>query len=624
MAECSAKCGEILSNWRQSIAKLILAVTVSSSYNVTPRMHLNAAENPLLIAKILLTLLLTVAVATPAISADLFANPRPDPLIGGSGDFLPVARAFQVNASLDGSVLSLSWQIAPGYYLYQNQFRAFQPGENRSEISVPQQFEPGIEKYDDYYEQDLVVYYDSTTVRLTLPSSTGVSELRIVSQGCADAGLCYPPRSQYLKADFESGVIQISDAPTASWSTGRADRSSTLPQPPPGLSPLPLILLFALLGGLVLNLMPCVFPVLSIKAVGLAAAHLGAHRRHSHGLAYTAGILCTFTVVAALLLVLRATGQAIGWGFQLQSPLFVTYLAYLFFLMGLGFSGVLKLGQGLMGVGQDLARGHGITSSFATGILATVVASPCTAPFMGTALGFALTQPPLVALLVFLFLGLGMALPFLILSWWPALGRKIPPPGPWMETLQQLLAFPLYLSCVWLLWVLGRQTDSDTLALAATGLVLLAFGAWLRQRHSRLSTSLAALVLLASLALPVVQRQPETEHPFWEPYSGPRLQELRQQGRAVFVNLTADWCITCLANEKLALSSATFRRALADHNVTYLRGDWTNNNPEITELLEHFQRSGVPLYLFFAADGSEPQVLPQLLTESLVTRIISD
>jgi len=549
---------------------------------------------------------------------------RPDPL-ASEPEFLPVAKAYQLSAGIEGPQLRLDWDIAPGYYLYRDRFKAERLLAGSQSEVLTQQFEPGLKKYDDYYQKDLEVYYTSTRVTLTLAGGDR-QYFKIQSQGCADAGLCYPPRTQFLSVDPDSGLVQVLETnplgTAVGIGTGRSDGVAGMKSAGPNTT-LPVILAFALLGGLILNLMPCVFPVLSIKAVGLAAAHLGPHSRHVHGIAYTAGIISTFAVMAALLIVIRLGGHAVGWGFQLQSALFVTFLAYLFFLMGLSFSGLLPLGQRLMGLGQDLTRGHGLKASFMTGALATVVASPCTAPFMGTALGFALTQPAAVAILVFMCLGLGMAIPFLLLSWWPALARRIPAPGAWMETLQQFLAFPLYLSCVWLLWVLGRQTDTDTLSQAVLGLVIITFAAWLRLRKSSAFRALAIPALLVAIALPFHELRVSAGDSLSEPYSTQRLQELRREGKAVFVNLTADWCITCLANEKLALSSATFASLLKQHQIAYLKGDWTNYNPEITALLSAYERSGVPLYLYFPAGEGRARILPQLLTEDRVVQSLS-
>jgi thiol:disulfide interchange protein len=394
------------------------------------------------------------------------------------------------------------------------------------------------------------------------------------------------------------------------------------------------VFLFALLGGLILNLMPCVFPVLSLKVLSLANAHGSAAReQRMHGLAYTAGVMLSFFALAAVLLSLQAGGAAIGWGFQLQQPWIVAMLIFVFFVMGLSMSGVVEFGTSLMGIGGNLQEREGLKGSFFTGVLASVVASPCTAPFMGAALGFAFTQSMPVALTVFLALGFGMALPFLALSFVPALSRFLPKPGAWMQTFRQILAFPLYATAVWLLWVLGNQAGSNGMALVLGACVLLAFACWMWQQrhHSKgswrhvktalvlLSTGVAASVLFSPMLQSRDAAQVVAEDANYEAYSAARLAELRAEGKPVFINMTAAWCITCLVNEKVALSSDVVVDALADKGVTYLKGDWTNNDPAITEVLRQYETSGVPLYLMFPADASKPaEVLPQILTESIV------
>ena len=394
--------------------------------------------------------------------------------------------------------------------------------------------------------------------------------------------------------------------------------------------------LFALLGGLILNLMPCVFPVLSLKVLHLASqTGVSAREKQLHGLSYMAGVMLSFLALAVVLLALQASGAAAGWGFHLQQPWFVAALVFLFFVMGLAMSGVVEFGTSVMGVGSGLQDKEGLAGSFFTGVLAAVVASPCTAPFMGAALGFAFTQSMPVALTVFLALGFGMALPFAVLSFVPALTRRMPRPGPWMQTFRQALAFPLYATVVWLLWVLGQQTDASAMALVAGGCVVLALACWLKQqRHDSRGwwRAVSLLLILACLGAagstlftPLLQARvavagAEVEAGAnYEPYSAARLQALRAEGRPVFVNMTAAWCITCLVNERVALSGEATLAAMQDSGVVYLKGDWTNNDPAITDVLKQYGTSGVPLYLLFPADPARPaEVLPQILTESLM------
>jgi thiol:disulfide interchange protein DsbD len=394
---------------------------------------------------------------------------------------------------------------------------------------------------------------------------------------------------------------------------------------------LPLALLCALLGGLVLNLMPCVFPVLSIKALSLLDhARDDPRTARLHGVAYTLGVLASFALLGIALILLQAGGARAGWGFQFQSPVFVLATAYLMCAVGLNLSGVFDVGGGLAGVGDALASRRGYAGSFFTGVLATVVATPCTAPFMGGAVAYALAQPPAVLLAVFLCMGIGLALPYLLLSVRPVLQRHLPRPGPWMVRVRQAFAFPMYGAAVWLVWVLARQAGVDAGAAALGGMVALAFAAWLYgatrfapSSMRRAGSAGAAVIMIAALAagLAGVQRgQPATaSNAAWTPYSAERLQALRAAGKPVFVNLTASWCITCLVNERVALDDGAVDAAFRRAGIAYLKGDWTNQDERITALLAQFGRSGVPLYVFYPAGaGARPVVLPQLLTPGIV------
>jgi thiol:disulfide interchange protein len=398
-------------------------------------------------------------------------------------------------------------------------------------------------------------------------------------------------------------------------------------------------LLLALVGGIVLNLMPCVFPVLSLKALGIAhKAQQSAQQARLHGIAFTAGVLASFAALVSVLLVLRGLGQQIGWGFQLQSPAFVLVMVYVLFAVGLNLSGVFVVGASIMGLGQGLASKSGYVGEFFTGVLATVMATPCTAPFMATAVSVALTQPAPLAIAIFLTLGLGLALPYLIISFTPALRRYLPKPGAWMETFQQLLAFPIYAAVAWLLWVLTLQAGTDGLAVALAGLIAIAFAAWLYQktqtsrqfwRRVCLVGSLSTLVLALTLT-PLVGTSPkpssQATNPStnsglaWQPYTSEQLETLRQSGQPVFVNFTAAWCVTCLMNERVALSQPEVIAAFKQTGVALVKADWTNRDTTITEALSKFGRSGVPLYVLYprGLDRGEPVVLPQVLAPAIV------
>jgi thiol:disulfide interchange protein len=402
-------------------------------------------------------------------------------------------------------------------------------------------------------------------------------------------------------------------------------------------------LLFALLGGLILNLMPCVFPVLAMKAAAFARlAGQGRGEMRRDGLAYTAGVLVSFAVMAAIVVAIRASVGEVSWGFQFQSPVFSLLIAYLFFVVGLNLSGVYEIGGRFAGVGQGLAARGGTVGSFFTGALAVIVATPCTVPFMAAALGFALSQPAPQTVAVLLAMGLGLALPYLLLSITPALQRLMPRPGPWMDRLRQFLAFPMYASAVWMIWVLTQQTGADGVIYALGGMILIAFAVWLLRIGSGASPAtwlrrgLAAVaVLLAFAAALKLEDGPATaasasggavagvNFDGWERFSRDRLSQAVAAGKPVFVDFTAAWCITCLVNERVALETAATRHAFEQAGVVKLKGDWTNRDAEITSLLKDLGRAGVPLYLFWAPGAARPKILPQVLTEAMILSELS-
>jgi len=543
----------------------------------------------------------------------LLTNQAP-PTLGQANEtetFLRVEEAYQLSTEVQNKDIALLWAIAPAYYLYKDRFAISAMIDGKYQ-KLDARFEKGKVKYDEYFDKELEVFYNSTEILISKEGLPVQFLLKVRSQGCADAGLCYPPQDEYYNVDLNAATLSPRSKPSlkqaASANDASASEEATLW--------LPLVLLLAVAGGAILNLMPCVFPVLSIKALSIANAQ-GDHK--SHGWAYTAGAVAAFLLVAGAMLIARAGGQAVGWGFQLQSPALVGLLAYLFFVMGLSLSGLANFGTNLMGVGQGLTTTKGLKGSFFTGVLAAVVASPCTAPFMGTALGYALTQTPLVSLSVFAALGFGMALPFLLICHIPKLSQYLPKPGAWMETLKQCLAFPLYLAAVWLLWVLGRQAGSDNMAAMVIGAILIAFALWLKSLSpSKISGSIALLAALGALLIPFnllpnTQKTATNEGP-WQTYQQNKFAQHQATGRPIFINLTADWCITCLANERMTLGTDTVKEALERLNVITLKGDWTNYNAEITTLLNKHGRSGVPLYLLYGASGQgKPLILPQIL-----------
>lgn len=430
-------------------------------------------------------------------------------------------------------------------------------------------------------------------------------------------------------------VLEPAAAPAGPATTPAAGLAAGPADPPAAPASLPLWQMagFAFLGGLILNLMPCVFPVLAMKATALAGMSGGERRAvRLSGVFYTLGVLAAFLALALVLLAVRAGGSAVGWGFQFQSPLFVAAMCWLMLAIGLNLSGVFEVGATIAGAGQGLAQRQGHAGSFFTGLLAVLVATPCTAPFMGAAIGSALVAPAAVSLAVFATMGLGLALPFLLLAFFPAAARRLPRPGMWMLRLRQAMAFPMYATAAWLLWVLAQQAGEAGLRLALAGAVLVGLVAWLvglgqqgvRKTWPRGlalagSAGLVGLMLVLQGAEPApAQAAPGRQAAQAEPYSAERLARLRAEGKPVFVNMTAAWCITCLVNERTTLSTAAVQQAMRDGKVVYMKGDWTNRDPAITAFLRGFQRDGLPFYVFYPP-GKEPLVLPPVLTQAIVT-----
>ena len=391
---------------------------------------------------------------------------------------------------------------------------------------------------------------------------------------------------------------------------------------------------FAFVGGLFLNLMPCVFPVLGIKVMGFVQHAQGDQRRLKfQGFAFLAGVVGSFWVLAGLLIVLRAGGASVGWGFQLQSPVFVTLLALLFLLMALNLSGVFEMGLRLQSAtgGIQVKQNRGpVVDAFLSGVLATIIATPCTAPFMGAALGFTLSQSAFVSLLVFTAVAFGVAAPVVALSMFPGWLRRLPKPGAWMDGFKQFMAFPLYATVVWLVWVLGSQQGNDGAATVLSGMVVVAFAAWLYGRWQldnplrALITAVALFALGTAIAWPGPTAGLATQgtgqvasKEAWVPFSKEKVAELRGQGRAVFIDFTATWCITCQVNKRVALNDNDVVQRFSDLNVVRMKADWTVKDAAITEALAEFGRNGVPLYVFYPAGGG-PKLLPEILTPAIV------
>ena len=379
----------------------------------------------------------------------------------------------------------------------------------------------------------------------------------------------------------------------------------------------------AFLGGLILNLMPCVFPVLAMKTLSFARGATESGMRH--GLAYGAGVVASFAVLGGALMALRDAGASAGWGFQFQSPVFVAFMAWLLFAIGLVMSGVFALTLRIPGLHGPIGQRGGWTAAFLTGVLAVVVATPCTAPFMGAAIAGALAEPPSTGLLVFIAMGLGMALPYTVLSSVPHLGRLMPRPGVWMERLRQILALPMYAAAVWLIWVMRQEASQLAVLAVVAGLAVSAVAAWLLGRRQWRGPHWPGALAGGVVAVAAVVA-------FWsmggsaeaaEAFSSARLADLRAEGRPVFVDMTAAWCVTCVLNEHVAIDRPAVQRAFEARHVAYLRGDWTQGDPAVTEFLRQYRRDGVPLYVYFPAGSGDPVLLPQILTESTLLATVA-
>lgn len=430
------------------------------------------------------------------------------------------------------------------------------------------------------------------------------------------------------------GLVQLGDDPRQTWAVdaapGAVAAAAEVAAAPRDETSLGLALLFALLGGALLNLMPCVFPVLSLKILGFVE-HADAEQTtvRRQGWLYTAGVMASFLALAGALIALRAGGEQLGWGFQLQAPGFVAALVVLLFLLALSLGGLFEVGMSLTAVG-----GRGEWGAFGTGVLATVVATPCTAPFMGPALGFALTRPPVESLAVFAALGAGMALPYLVLSYAPALLRRLPRPGAWMETFKQAMAFPLLATVLWLLDVFLQQAGVAAAGTLLAALLALAFAGWVWgrfQRAGRHGYGWFALVLVAAAPGAVLAWQSAAtfgepaDDGLWGAWSPAAVAALRAEGKPVFVNYTAAWCISCKVNEKLVFDRDSVREAFAAHGVTTLLADWTDRDDVIARELARHGREGVPLYLYYPPRaGAAPVVLPSVLTPDMVISALAE
>jgi thiol:disulfide interchange protein DsbD len=396
----------------------------------------------------------------------------------------------------------------------------------------------------------------------------------------------------------------------------------------------------AFVGGLILNLMPCVLPVLSLKVFSLIR-HAGDNPKAAwvQGVAFTAGVVVSFWVLAGVLIALQTAGSHLGWGFQMQSPGFVAALIVLFFLIGLNLFGVFEIGSSLVGLdAKATSHAGGSASSFLNGALATLAATPCTAPFMGSALGFAAQQSAFISLLIFTFLALGMATPYLLLTIFPQTLRFVPKPGAWMESLKQFMGFLLMGTVIFLVYVFGALTSSDSMVDMLGVLLFVSVVAWFygrwgpRHRWARFATPVIVLAFLFlnwdSVSIAILQSAGSSEKPTtqgaWQPWSPDAVDSALAQNKPVFVDFTAAWCLSCKVNERVALDTDAVKTAFAQKNVALFRADWTHSDPRITDTLQQYHRDGVPLYLLYSPKAKDaPQVLPEVLTPGIVLDALS-
>ena len=434
-----------------------------------------------------------------------------------------------------------------------------------------------------------------------------------------------------LKLQNFAGVLLLNNQDSRTFFNVNLNLNNNQKQESLSISELVLTIIFAFIGGLILNAMPCVFPILSIKILNFVEQSEGSKEKMiQHGLSFSAGVLVTFLSIAGLLLLLKSGGESIGWGYQLQSPLMVTILIYLFVAIGITFMSNLVLGGQLAQLG-NINQGYGdITSSFLTGVLAVIVASPCTAPFMGSAVGIALLQPGFITIAIFVSLGLGFAAPYLLLSFYPSLLKVLPKPGAWMETLKQFMAFPMWGSALWLTWVLSGQVQTDSVLMVLLGALFIALGLWILEKNqssdgfakwmslSSVTILLGAALWLAPTDYENIEQDTSSD---LNSYSPELLDSLLTENKPVFLNFTADWCITCKVNEAIVLNQVSIKNALESKGIVYLKADWTRKDETIANKLAEYGRTGVPLYLLYSSEGI-PVILPELLTEDMLLSYI--
>jgi thiol:disulfide interchange protein len=600
----------------------LVKITASPELKSSGPVDLKAKASWLVCADVCIPESANLSLKLPVKAAGGAIDPAAEGAFTEARSELPSASPAPASAGVENGRLVITLGKDWGPALSQIKSLAFYPyGDGVIEYAAPQE----ILRKDGSLELSMKLGYQP-------PASGDVQGVLIATEDTgAPGGASTVPIEISAPLSAASAAAAKSIKPTPRFAAGSAA---------PETHGLPELLLLAVLGGMILNLMPCVFPVLSIKGVGLVEqAKKDPAAVRAKGLVFTAGVVVSMLALASALLALRAGGEEIGWGFQLQSPLFVTLMIYLLLAVGLNLSGVFEVGGGLAGVGDTLTQGDSYRASFFTGVLTTLVATPCTAPFMAAAVGAALTQTPAVALMIFAALGVGLSLPYLALCFAPWLRRFLPKPGAWMETLKEIFAFPMYASAAWLLWVLSQQTSSFGLAAGLAGTILVALAAWAYEKSKGISAggrmaalATAAAAVLLAIVLPVRFASVAAAAPAaasstgparsedWQPYDPARVEALKTSGAPVLVNFTASWCLTCLVNERNAFTDPAVESVFREKGVALFKGDWTNRDPVITKTLAEFGRAGVPLYVVYNGKpgSAEPVVLPQLLTAKIV------
>ncbi len=542
-----------------------------------------------------------------------------------------------------GEPTRIQWQLPDGFAASEIQW----PEPKRLESAIGVNY---------VYEGEIVL-----PVRLTVPDSIAANEVTLRATvtwlSCEDGnGACVPSDDVELALTLPviEGAPPVNEKWAGLFDTAMSNQATVGAAPADGADraggslTFPLALVFAFLGGLILNLMPCVFPVLSIKILGFVN-QAGSDRSKiaKHGVLFAVGVLASFAVLAGLLVMLRSgveglglASEQVGWGFQLQEPLFVAALALVMFAVGLNLAGVFDVGFGVMaaaGKAQSKVGGGKPSSggAFFSGVLATALATPCTAPFMAPAIGYALTLSAWQTMAIFLTLGLGMAVPYVLLSFFPGWLKMLPRPGAWMETFKQVMAFPMFATALWLMWVYGNQLgQTNGMLLLGGSMILLGIGLWAfgrwnapeRSATAQWGGRVAAIIFVALAALvPTYGGSLLAEDLQWEPFSQARAEQLRDEGNVVFVDFTAKWCATCQWNKQTVIYSDTVKEAIREHDVKLLRADWTKKDPAITRALEQFGHNGVPLYVIYSPKpGSEPDVRGPVITRNEIAEAIRD